>query len=65
MQNVKCEIVKGTSKKGNVYECVEFSIDCGGVSYRSRAFPSPLELQLIKKSISPINGIYSDTSLKD
>lgn len=64
MQNVTAKIIKGTSKKGNSYECVEFTIDCGGIYFTSRAFPSPLELQLIKKSLSELNGIYSDTSLK-
>lgn len=65
MNKVNCKVIQATSKKGTNYECLEFSVDCGGgVVYTTRAFVSPLELRVIKQALSPINDIYSDTSLQ-
>lgn len=64
-KNATVKVVQGTSKKGNIYECLEFSFDCGnGIVYSSRAFPSPLEMQVIKSKLGGISQVYAETSAK-
>lgn len=65
MQNVKCEIIKGTNKNGQPYKALQFSIMTSQGEYKTGLiFPSNLEIALIEKAISPIQDIYAkgDTS---
>ena len=59
MQNVKCEIVNGVNKNGQPYEALRFSIMTSQGEYRTGLiFPTSLEINLIKRAISPIQDIY-------
>ena len=61
MTNVRAEIVTGKYKDGNTWTGVQFYIMTSQGEYRSQvSFPTPLELELVKKAISPVKAIYSD-----
>lgn len=57
---VNAKIVNGVSKTGANYKCVEFSIYTPNGVYTTRAFPTPLEIGLIEKTLSKMGSIYSD-----
>lgn len=62
-KNVNAQIVTGTSKSGNHYTAVQFSIMTSQGEYRTPLiFPTNLEINLIKEALSPVQGIYGDTS---
>lgn len=61
--NVNAKIVTGTTKNGKEYTAVQFFILTSQGEYKSPlCFPSNLEINLIKNALSPIQGIYGDTS---
>lgn len=61
--NVRANIVTGTSKNGNNYTAVQFSIMTSQGEYRTPLiFPTNLEINLIKEALNPVKGIYGDTS---
>lgn len=64
--NVKAEIIKGTSKNGNAYTGIQFSIMTSQGEYKSPLiFPTNLEIKLISDAINPMRPVYSeDTSSK-
>lgn len=57
---VNAKIVNGVSKTGANYKCVEFSITTPNGVYTTRAFPTPLEIGLLEKTLSKMGSIYSD-----
>lgn len=61
--NVRVYIVEGTNKNGNKYTAIQFGIMTSQGEYKTGLiFPTNLEINLIKQAISPVNGIYGDTS---
>lgn len=63
MNNVNCNIVKGTNKNGQPYKALQFSIMTSQGEYKTGLiFPTNLEIALIEQAISPVKGIYGDTS---
>lgn len=59
--NIRAEIVKGTSKNGNSYTAVQFFIMTSQGEYASPlCFPTSLEISLIEKAISKFNTFYSE-----
>lgn len=59
--NVSAKIVNGTSKSGNAYTGIQFSILTSQGEYKSPlVFPTNLEIKLISDAINPMKGIYSN-----
>lgn len=65
MSNINAKIIEGVSKQGNKYKAVQFEILTEQGTYVSPlCFPTPLEINLIQKALSPMSGIYGDASPK-
>lgn len=63
--NVSAKIISGTNKNGQPYKAVQFSIMTSQGEYKSQlCFPTSLEMSLVEKALSPMGGIYGDTSPK-
>lgn len=60
MQNITCEIINGVSKSGREYSCLEFSIHTSKGNLRVRSYPTEIELNVIKETLNPMSGIYSN-----
>lgn len=65
MNNIRAEIVNGKYKDGNSWTGVVFYVMTEAGEYKSQvSFPTNLELELVKKAISPVKAIYgSDNQL--
>lgn len=57
---LNAKIVNGISKTGQPYKAVEFSINTPTGVYTTRSFPTSLEIGIIEKTLTKLNGIYSD-----
>lgn len=57
MNNVSCNILNLTSKKGNPYQCLEFCLKTTMGDFKSRAYPTELEMSAIKKALSDQKGL--------
>ena len=59
--NIRAEIVKINGKDGKTYEGVKFFVMTAQGEFESRiTFPTRLELELVRKAVSPVKEIYSN-----
>lgn len=63
--NISANIINGTTKNGQPYKAVQFSIMTSQGEYKSPlCFPTSLEMSLVEKALSPMQAVYGDTSPK-
>lgn len=66
MKNVNVEIINGVSSKtGNPYKCLEWSLMTDTGVYTTRSYPTSLEMGIIEKTLAKTKEIYSDENKSD